>query len=208
MDRLIVDIRSSGVATVTRWVEGEMPHSPIGPFKLLWPLADDETESLRWYVEDFLPAPFGVYDKRGPTVQGSLPGWGEQIFSAVFGTGPVRDAFVAARAKASSGRGLEVVFQSSAPGWLGLPWELMWQPGDPEPLVLNGVSVARALPTGVGVLGLLHHRTSQQRRHRSNQRHHRTPPPDRPRLPQPPQLQATDDLGRRKAHPPKSPMSQ
>jgi transposase len=39
------------------------------------------------------------------------------------------------------------------------------------------------------------------------QRHHRTPPSDRPRLPQPSQLQATDDLGRRATHPPKSPMS-
>ena len=47
----------------------------------------------------------------------------------------------------------------------------------------------------------------QQRRHRSDQRHHRTPPPHRPRLPQPTQLPTTNDLGRRTAHPPESPMS-
>ena len=62
-------------------------------------------------------------------------------------------------------------------------------------------SLERAVP------GLLHHRPGQQRRHRSDQRHHRTPPPHRPRLPQPRQLPTTNDLGRRKAHPPKSPMS-
>jgi hypothetical protein len=54
---------------------------------------------------------------------------------------------------------------------------------------------------------LLHHPTSQQRRHRSDQRHHRTPPPDRPRLQEPSQLPTTNDLGRREAHPPESPMS-
>ncbi len=57
------------------------------------------------------------------------------------------------------------------------------------------------------VPGLLHHRAGQQRRHRSRQRHHRAPPPHRPRLPQPPQLPTTDDLGRRTTHPPESPMS-
>jgi tetratricopeptide (TPR) repeat protein/tRNA A37 threonylcarbamoyladenosine biosynthesis protein TsaE len=150
VDRLIVDIGSSGVATVLHSVEGQLPQ-PVGSVELRWPLADEDGESLRWYVEDYLRAPFGVYEDRGPAVKESLRGWGEQVFGAVFGAGPIRDAFIEARANAvSSGRGLEVVCQSPEPGWLGLPWELMWQPGNPEPLVLDGVSVSRALASGIG----------------------------------------------------------
>jgi tetratricopeptide (TPR) repeat protein/tRNA A37 threonylcarbamoyladenosine biosynthesis protein TsaE len=146
VDRLIVDIDSGGAASVSVWLEGEVPRD-IGSVELRWPLAAEDGESLRWYVEDFLRAPFGVYEEQGPRIEGSLRGWGEQIFGALFGEDPVRDAFVAARtAAAASRRGLEVVFQSSEPGWLGLPWELMRQPGDPEPLVLGGVAVSRALP--------------------------------------------------------------
>ena len=47
----------------------------------------------------------------------------------------------------TSGRGtggLELVFRSASPGLLGLPWELMRDPGGPVALRLAGVS--RALP--------------------------------------------------------------
>jgi tetratricopeptide (TPR) repeat protein len=148
VDRLIVDI-DSGAADVSLWLEDEVPRY-VDSVELIWPLAAEDGESLRWYVEDFLRAPFGVYEERGPRIEGSLRDWGERVFGALFGAGAVRDAFVGARARAvAAGRGLEVVFQSSEPGWLGLPWELMWQPGDPGPLVLNGVSVSRALPSGI-----------------------------------------------------------
>jgi hypothetical protein len=62
---------------------------------LAWPLDAEALEDLRWYLEDYLPAPFGMWENRGPTVRAKLTGW----------AGPGRDAYQRAR-----DRGLEVVF--------------------------------------------------------------------------------------------------
>ena len=43
---------------------------------LTWPLDTDALEDLRWYLEDYLLAPFGVWEDRGPTVRDKLSGWG------------------------------------------------------------------------------------------------------------------------------------
>jgi hypothetical protein len=61
----------------------------------------------------------------------SLAGWGQAVFEAVFGSGAARDAYVRLRAR---GRGLELVFRSSSATLLGLPWELLRDPGRPTPL--------------------------------------------------------------------------
>ena len=35
------------------------------PSGLAWPLDEDALEELRWYLEDYLRAPCGVYEDRG-----------------------------------------------------------------------------------------------------------------------------------------------
>src|SRR5262249_31157971 len=97
-------------------------------------------EDLRWYLEDYLQAPFGVWDDRGPAIQEQLAGWGELVFGSVFGPGPARDAYQRAR-----DRGLELVFRSDQPGLLSLPWELMRDGAGPVALGSGGIS--RSLPT-------------------------------------------------------------
>jgi transposase len=57
------------------------------------------------------------------------------------------------------------------------------------------------------VPGQFHHRPGQQGRRRGPQRHHRDPPPHRPRPTQPLELAITDDPGRRRTHPPESPLN-
>ena len=106
---------------------------------LAWPLDAEALEDLRWYLEDYLLAPFGVWEDRGPAVRDKLAGWGDQVFGSVFGNGPARDAYQRAR-----DRGLEVVFRSAEPGLLGLPWELMRDGAGPVALGEGGIS--RSLP--------------------------------------------------------------
>jgi CHAT domain len=138
-DRLLVDLDQDGHVSVTIWPDGGLPEA-VARMVLNWPLDDAALEDLRWYLEDYLRAPFGVYEDRGPQIHERLAAWGESVFTSVFGSGSARDAYMRARQGP-----LELVFRSAAPEFLGLPWELMRDPAGPLALDLAGVS--RSLPT-------------------------------------------------------------
>src|ERR1700685_3713268 len=72
-DRLLVDLGTDGQAEVWVWPDGGLPE-PVSRAPLAWPLDADALEDLRWYLEDYLLAPFGVWEERGPAVQGKLAG--------------------------------------------------------------------------------------------------------------------------------------
>src|SRR5262249_40448663 len=144
-DRLLVDVGADGRVSVSTWLDGELPSPGSEPVELVWPLDAEALEELRWYLEDYLRAPFGVYEDRGSQVAARLPGWGEAIFAAVVGAaGPGRDALVRLR---SRGTATELVFRSASAACLALPWELLRDPGRPTPLALDRVAVSRSLPS-------------------------------------------------------------
>ena len=128
------------------WPDGGPPEL-VSRAPLTWPLDADALEDLRWYLEDYLLAPFGVWEDRGTAVHAKLNGWGDQVFGSVFGAGPARHAYQRARDK-----GLEVVFRSAEPGLLGLPWELMRDGAGPVALGAGGVSRSLPVAGGAGTL--------------------------------------------------------
>jgi hypothetical protein len=138
VDRLLVDLGGDGTVTVGAWPEGGLLET-VSRGRLEWPLDEGALEDLRWYLEDYLRAPFGVWEDRGPQIQAQLAAWGEAVFASVFGHGPASDAYQRARRQE-----LELVFRSADPRLLGLPWELMRDQTGPVALNLAGVS--RALP--------------------------------------------------------------
>lgn len=143
VDRLLVDLGADGHASVASWLDGDDFPASGESFEMTWPLDADALEDLRWYLEDYLSVPFGVYEERGPKVQARLDEWGAAVFRAVFGSGAARDAYVKLRARPD---GMKLVFRSSSPELLGLPWELMRDPGRPTPLALDlprGISPCR-----------------------------------------------------------------
>jgi tetratricopeptide (TPR) repeat protein len=146
-DRLVVDLNPDGTASVSAWPEGEELPGPGPSFELAWPLNGDALEDLRWYLEDYLILPSGVYGDRGQEIQRRLAEWGTGMFRAVFGSGPARDAYVRLRSRAA---GTKLVFRSSSPRLLALPWELLRDPALPAPLALDLAGVSRALPDGQG----------------------------------------------------------
>jgi hypothetical protein len=80
-------------------------------------------------------------------VRERLAAWGDQVFGAVFGSGPARDAYQRAR-----DRGLEVVFRSGVPDLLALPWELMRDGAGLVALGAGGVSRSLPVAAGAGTL--------------------------------------------------------
>ncbi|MFG1606461.1 tetratricopeptide repeat protein [Actinoplanes sp. NPDC049265] len=144
-DRLLIDLTDGGQVTVSVLgdVAGGLPE-PGAPFPLAWAWDTADAEDLRWYLEDYLRAPYGVYQDRGERVAQRLTQWGQAAFGAVFDASrQARDSYV--RLRAQSGP-VEIVVRSAAGGLLGLPWELLTDPARPTPLALDGVRVRRALP--------------------------------------------------------------
>jgi hypothetical protein len=146
-DRLLLDLGLDGrmVVSILSGKE-ELPH-PLGdPVPVGWPMNAAELEDLRWYLEEYLAVPFGVYDDRGATIAARLRDWGESLFASVFGSGPARDAYVKLCERAAARGGVELVVRSAASEWLGLPWELLCDPARARPLALDGIGLTRSLP--------------------------------------------------------------
>lgn len=145
-DRLLVDLDTDGQARVSSWPDGGLPEE-VSRAPLAWPLDADALEDLRWYLEDYLLAPYGVWEDRGPAVREKLVGWGDLVFGSVFADGPARFAYERAR-----DRGLEVLFRSADPGLLGLPWELMRDGTGPVAMGAGGISRSLPVANGAGTL--------------------------------------------------------
>jgi hypothetical protein len=120
---------------------GQLVATPAGrPFKFKSPLTTEQREDLRWYLEDYLQAPFAVYEEHGEQVQSQLLGWGEALFTTLFGRGrPARDAYIHAHDSGAP----ELVVSSHSAGFLALPWELLKDPERAEPLALSLTSFDR-----------------------------------------------------------------
>jgi hypothetical protein len=149
---LLADIDRDGRARVQRWPDGGIPRAVGDPVELAWPLAAEELEDLRWYLEDYLRAPFGVYEDRGPRIAEHLPEWGERIFQGLFGSPAAHSAFVRVleRAAGSPGPRPELLISSASADWLALPWELLSDPTAPSPIVLQDLAVSRTVRTRDG----------------------------------------------------------
>ncbi|SNT66315.1 Tetratricopeptide repeat-containing protein [Asanoa hainanensis] len=144
--RLLIDLADDGRVAVSAWadVPGVLPEL-TEPFALDWTVEPDDLEELRWYLEDYLRAPYGVYQEQGERVAARLAEWGTAAFAAVFGgSGAARDAYVRLRDRGGTA---EIVVRSAVAERLGLPWELLRDPARPTPLALDGVRIRRALPT-------------------------------------------------------------
>jgi len=70
-DRLLVDLGSDEQATVSLWPDQEFPQE-VSRARLQWPLDARALEELRWYLEDYLQAPYGVWEGLGPSIQAKL----------------------------------------------------------------------------------------------------------------------------------------
>ena len=139
-----MDFSADGRVRVSVQVDGAQVGERTDPLEWANPLGGAALEDVRWYLEDYLRAPFAVYEERGQKVHDSLTELGQALFLSVFGAGAAREAYLEARARGELG---EVVVRSADPAVLGLPWELMFDPALASPLALSGVALTRMLPS-------------------------------------------------------------
>jgi hypothetical protein len=93
-DRLLVDLGADGLVTVATWPEGGLPSRGRG----WWPLDEGALEDLRWYLEDYLRAPFGVWEEAARKSKRSWPDGGRRCSRRYSGPG--------LRGMPTSGRGM------------------------------------------------------------------------------------------------------
>ena len=98
------------------------------------PLGNNELEELRWYFEDYLTAPYAVWEEKGKEIESALRPIGERLFKHLFDSGELgRSAY---REFANSSNS-ELWLSSTDPNFLGLPWELIQDPSGDRPLALD-----------------------------------------------------------------------
>jgi tetratricopeptide (TPR) repeat protein len=141
-NRLLVEQLSEGQVQVGFRRAGQDFEEVAGqPVPFSSPFKPAEREELRWYLEDYLIAPFAVYEQRGQAIQAKLAEWGRALFDGVFGAGKAgRDAYV----KSREGE-CELVLRSHSPAFLSLPWELLQDPERSTPLALELSAINRTL---------------------------------------------------------------
>ena len=140
--RLRVEELSDGRVVVALQRSGQdFPEAAGDPVPFKSPFGSAEREDIRWYLEDYLIAPYAVYEERGHNVEAKLPEWGKSLFESLFGAGkPGHDAYLKSR-EGQAG----LVIMSRSPAFLSLPWELLRDPKRATPLALDLAAIDRTL---------------------------------------------------------------
>jgi len=132
--RLIVRESAGAVQVSVLWPDQISPDAFGPPIPFASPLGVRDRTDLRWYLEDYLQAPYAVYEQRGLAIARRLDEWGEQLFSSIFGPGrPGRDAYQ----RVSGSKPWALYVMSQSPVFLGLPWELIRDPDRPDPIAMH-----------------------------------------------------------------------
>jgi tetratricopeptide (TPR) repeat protein len=130
--RLRVDLEASGSDGAPETSEA---------FAFASPLSEAHMEQLRWYLEEYLRTPYGPYDETGQHIRHEVSRWGGELFSSVFGPEkPSHSLYLRARECHA-----KLTIVSASASFLSLPWELLQDPRDELPLVLQLPAIDRRL---------------------------------------------------------------
>lgn len=119
---LRVEFRSEGAELQARLAGAGIQDAAWRAIKA--PLAAEELEDLRWYVEDFMRLPVGGYRVRATRVEQLLASAGQRLFRATFSDADAGRALD--RVLGSSDSWLEISAEAGTPAEpLAWPWELL-----------------------------------------------------------------------------------
>ncbi|MEO0408270.1 MAG: tetratricopeptide repeat protein, partial [Cyanobacteria bacterium P01_A01_bin.135] len=126
-NRLLIE-HVSGQIRLSWQRRQEMPRSaPEVPFT--HPFDAEILGELRWYLEEYLDFPYGIYPDKAVAVEGQFQDWGQQLFDLVFQSSDEAREFYQEATRDGLDR-CEVGIASDNPQVLNLPWELLYSPDD------------------------------------------------------------------------------
>lgn len=89
------------------------------------PFDEEVLSDLRWYLEEFLPFPYGIFPDKAKKIEQKFQEWGQQLFELVFPrTTKAWDFFCEATREGLDK--CEINISSDDPTMLNLPWELLY----------------------------------------------------------------------------------
>ncbi len=109
------------------WQRGyENPRlAPEVPFQQ--PFDKENAAKLRWYLEDYLKFPYGIFPDNAVKIEQKLQHWGQQLFELVFrSTEKGREFFQEATREGLDNCELGIISDNAEV--LNLPWELLYSP--------------------------------------------------------------------------------
>ncbi len=99
---------------------------------------------LRWYLEEYLRFPYGIFPDEAAKIEQKLQAWGEELFKLVFRSSEkAREFFQAATYDGL--HNCELAIASDDFAILNLPWELLFSPNDRQFLAPSLAGMSRSL---------------------------------------------------------------
>ncbi|MFN6528932.1 tetratricopeptide repeat protein [Nostoc sp. ChiSLP03a] len=120
-------ITHQGETIQLSWQRGyENPRlAPAVPFQQ--PFDEENAAELRWYLEDYLQFPYGIFPDNAVKIEQKLQHWGQQLFELVFrSTEKGREFFQEATREGLDKCELGIISDNA--NVLNLPWELLYSP--------------------------------------------------------------------------------
>ena len=144
MARNCLRINHEGDSIQLSWQRGQsMPRSaPSVAFS--HPFDEETLAELRWYLEEYLRFPYGIFPENAAKIEQRFQDWGEELFELVFRSSEKAREFF----QAATYDGLhqcELVIISDSPEVLNLPWELLYSPSDRQFLAPSLAGMSRSL---------------------------------------------------------------
>jgi hypothetical protein len=108
--------------TVQLLQDGNLDPAPSVSF--INPLSPADRAELRWYLEEFLRFPVGIYPDRARRVEEKMAEWGGAMFDHLFGSGKARDFYTLLKNEGLKNFDFEVHHRGAEAR--NFPWELLY----------------------------------------------------------------------------------
>jgi len=144
MRRNCLRINHEGDSIQLSWQRGQFLPRPAPSVTFTHPFDEQALTDLRWYLEEYLRFPYGIFPDNAAKIEQKFQDWGEQLFELVFRSSEKAREFF----QAATYEGLnqcELVITSDSPQVLNLPWELLYSPSDRQFLAPSLAGMSRSL---------------------------------------------------------------